>query len=78
MSDPWVLITLMGTFGTVVAGVVIWITNGLGIARHAKDNELQEIQSQIDVLQIQMRELQLALGNGPKFTRTPQEMPRRR
>lgn len=50
-----------------------WIEAQLGKARHSKDEELQEYQSQIDLLQVQVRELQIACRslNGNHFTRTP-------
>lgn len=56
-----------------IGGMVWWFSVVIRETRHAKDSELQELQSQIDVLQIQIRELQIACkamgGNG--FTRTP-------
>lgn len=50
-----------------------WLDERFAKTRHAKDNYLQEHQGQIEVLQIQIRELQIACKslNGNHFTRTP-------
>lgn len=69
----WPFFLLVCAAVTVGAVAMIWLDDRFRKARHAKDNELQELQSQIDVLQLQVRELQIACKglNGNHFTRTP-------
>lgn len=70
MVDPALVYIVVAC--VFVAGFVWWFSTMIAATRHSKDNQLQELQSQIDVLQIQVRELQIACkgmgGNG--FTRT--------
>lgn len=71
----WPFFLLVCAAVMVGAVAMIWLDDRFGKARHAKDNVLQGLQSQIDVLQIQMREIQIALKgqNGNHFTRTPHD-----